>query len=288
MIIESCHELVPPEEIKPITEKIINNYVTEYCQNQAIVIGLNTIREILTRMPLALDEAQIEYLVEFRHYKKNSSVRMAGKSLVNFFRDVCPQLLPKKYIGRFTEVDKTNDKDNMIYGERRMVKGIDGVELLKEGDEVATQRILTDEDLKRIRIMKLKQAAKQIFKKESDDDEDKDDLSSLSESSDAQDQEDGEEEMSENDSDEKNEEKEGSEKDDEKKVDPERKAAIEMANRQYDMMHASSLEDENGESDMLDGMEEGEMEMEEGEFEWEEGESELEYPSENEEGSEAP
>ena len=53
-------------------------------------------------------------------------------------------------------------------------------------------------------------------------------------------------------------------------------------------MHASSLEDENGESDMLDGMEEGEMEMEEGEFEWEEGESELEYPSENEEGSEAP
>ena len=105
MIIESCHELVPPEEIKPIIEKIINNYITEYCQNQHITIGLNTIREILARMPLALDEAQIEYLVQFRHFKKNSSVRMAGKSLVNFFRDVCPQLLPKKYIGRFTDVD---------------------------------------------------------------------------------------------------------------------------------------------------------------------------------------
>ena len=69
MIIESCHELVPPEEIKPITEKIINNYITEYCQNQHITVGLNTIREILARMPLALDEAQIEYLVEFRNYK---------------------------------------------------------------------------------------------------------------------------------------------------------------------------------------------------------------------------
>ena len=49
-------------------------------------------------------------------------------------------------------------------------------------------------------------------------------------------------------------------------------------------MHASSLEaadgdDESGESDMMDGFEEGELEMEEGEFEWEEGESELEYPS---------
>lgn len=120
MIIESCHELVPPEEIKPITEKIINNYVTEYCKNDHITVGLNTIREILARMPLALDEAQIEYLVEFRNYKKNSSVRAAGKSLVNFFRDVCPELLPKKFIGRFTDVQDAISKEKMIYGERRI------------------------------------------------------------------------------------------------------------------------------------------------------------------------
>ena len=149
MIIESCHELIPPEEIKPIVEKIINNYVTEYCQNQSITVGLNTIREILGRMPLALDAAQVEYLVEFKNFKKNSSVRNAGKSLVNFFRDVCPQLLPKKHVGRFTKV---NEGEQMIYGEQRMQRGIDGVELLGEGDDVAAKRILTDEDLKRIRI----------------------------------------------------------------------------------------------------------------------------------------
>jgi len=63
---------------------------------------------------------------------------MAGKSLVNFFRDVCPQLLPKKYIGRFTKIDQSNKLENMTYGERRMVKGIDGIELLKEGADVAT------------------------------------------------------------------------------------------------------------------------------------------------------
>lgn len=60
MIIESCHDLVPPEEIKPVIEKIITNFVTEYCGNQQITIGLNSIREILARMPLALDESQIE------------------------------------------------------------------------------------------------------------------------------------------------------------------------------------------------------------------------------------
>lgn len=63
MIIESCHELVPPEEVKPLIDKITSNYITEYCNNQHITIGLNSIREILQRMPLALEESQIDYLV---------------------------------------------------------------------------------------------------------------------------------------------------------------------------------------------------------------------------------
>lgn len=114
MIVESCHELVPPEEIKPIIEKIIANFVTEYCNNKHITIGLNAIREILLRMPLALDEAQIEYLVGFRTFR-NSSVVNAAKSLINYFRDVCPQLLPKKFRGRFTTEDDDNKKENLVY-----------------------------------------------------------------------------------------------------------------------------------------------------------------------------
>ena len=57
MIIESCHDLVPPEDVKPVIERILSNYATEYCPTPHIVIGINTIREILVRMPLALDEA---------------------------------------------------------------------------------------------------------------------------------------------------------------------------------------------------------------------------------------
>mmetsp|Transcript_47677 Transcript_47677/g.34927 ORF Transcript_47677/g.34927 Transcript_47677/m.34927 type:complete len:110 (+) Transcript_47677:356-685(+) len=109
MIVESCHELVPPEELRPIIEKIMSNYVNEYCSNQHITIGLNAIREILSRMPLAVEESQIEYLLQFRTFK-NASVKNAAKSLVNFFRDVCPELLPKKLRGRFTEIDEDNSK----------------------------------------------------------------------------------------------------------------------------------------------------------------------------------
>ena len=72
MVIESCHNLIPPETIKPIVDRIISNYVTEYCNNTHITIGLNAIREILMRMPLALEESQIEYLCMFRGTKNKS------------------------------------------------------------------------------------------------------------------------------------------------------------------------------------------------------------------------
>lgn len=113
MIIESCHDLVTPEAIKPVTERIINNFVTEYCQNQNIVVGLNAIREILARQPLALDEGQIEYLCEFRT-TRNKSVASAARSMINFFRDVCPQLLPKKFLGRDQKLE--GPTDDLEYG----------------------------------------------------------------------------------------------------------------------------------------------------------------------------
>jgi len=129
MIIESCHDMVPPEEIKPIIEKIISNFITEYCNNKHITIGLNAIREILTRMPLALEESQIEYLVEFRNFR-NSSVVNATKSLINYFRDVCPQLLPKKFRGRFTKDDGENRKEDFVFGRAKLNFDIDGIDLL--------------------------------------------------------------------------------------------------------------------------------------------------------------
>lgn len=167
MIIESCHELVPPEDVKPVIEKIITNFVTEYCPNSHITIGLNSVREILSRMPLALDESQIEYLVMFREYR-NSSVVAAAKSLVNFFRDVCPHLLPRKFRGRFTKVDEDNKKENMVYGHKKVYNDIEGMEFLRkaeglaEDDNVAAQRMLTDKDFRKMKILKLRQAVKKV------------------------------------------------------------------------------------------------------------------------------
>ena len=64
-------------------------------------------------------------------------MRAAAKSLVNFFRDVCPQLLPKKFRGRFTVIDEANDKDAIIYGQQKVATKIEGEEYLSEGSDVA-------------------------------------------------------------------------------------------------------------------------------------------------------
>jgi hypothetical protein len=70
----------------------------------------------------------------FRSHK-NKSVNGAAKSLVNFFRDVCPELLPKKMRGRFTEMDETNAKETLMFGAEKLNYDIDGIELLRKAEK---------------------------------------------------------------------------------------------------------------------------------------------------------
>lgn len=57
---------------------------------------------------------------------------MAAKSLINYFRDVCPELLPKKMRGRFAEIDEDNEKEANAFGHVKVHKTIDGIEFLKK------------------------------------------------------------------------------------------------------------------------------------------------------------
>lgn len=255
MIIESCHELVPPEEVKPIIEKIISNFITDYCNNLHITIGLNSIREILLRMPLALDESQIEYLVGFRVFK-NSSVVAAAKSLINYFRDVCPNLLPKKFRGRFTKLDEDNRKEDMIYGKQKISYGIDGIELLEraegiESGNLMTTRILTDADLRKIRLLKLKNAVKGIthekLEGEAESEKDEEDEESLED-----DEEEGEEDMSDDE-----EGEDGEEGEDEMSEGDDEEEGEEDVSEKAESEKSDSFQDVNSGDEELSSEEEG-------------------------------
>ena len=96
----------------------------------------------------------------------------AAKSLINYFRDVCPQMLPKKHVGRFTDLEET--KTPMVFGQTKLAFNIDGIELLKEGEGVATERMLSNEDLRKIKYRQLKKAVQKVDRKkfrDSSDDE---------------------------------------------------------------------------------------------------------------------
>ena len=60
----------------------------------------------------------------------------AAKSLVNYFRDVCPHMLPKKYIGRFTEMDAPRELP--VYGDRKINKTIENL-IDREKKQISSQ-----------------------------------------------------------------------------------------------------------------------------------------------------
>ena len=64
--------------------------------------GLNAIREITKRCPLALDETLLKDLAEYKSYK-DKAVMMAARSLIQLYRTIHPELLHKKDRGRPTE-----------------------------------------------------------------------------------------------------------------------------------------------------------------------------------------
>lgn len=101
---QSCHPLVPPDVVEPIIKSIANNFVSDRRANEAIVVGLNTIREICLRSPLAMSEELLSDLVQYKE-NKDSGIAMAAKSLITLFRVLNPSLLPKKLRGKHTDMD---------------------------------------------------------------------------------------------------------------------------------------------------------------------------------------
>lgn len=169
MVVESCHDQVPPDEMKPIVKAVMTHFVTDYADTKFIVIGLNAFREMLTRMPYLLEEADIEYLLGFRRHK-HQSVGIAAKSLLNYFKDVCPQLLPKKLRGRDTKIeDEADRKENVLqFGSQKVFKDIDGLQLLRDTEQQEfdpAEQILSNADLKKIRFLQLRKAALKVDKK---------------------------------------------------------------------------------------------------------------------------
>lgn len=130
---QASHELVPPEVIEPVIKAITNNFITERNSTDVMAVGLNAVREICARCPLAVNEDLLRDLVQYKSYKEKS-VMMAARSLIQLYRQSMPELLHKKDRGRPTE--ETIELKTKKYGEVETKDYIPGSEVLLEKKEI--------------------------------------------------------------------------------------------------------------------------------------------------------
>ena len=126
---QAVHALVPPDSLEPVVQTLANHFVTDRSSNEAMSIGLNTIREVCSRQPLTMSQGLLQDLVQYKT-SKDKGIATGARSLISLFREVRPELLHKKDRGK--KGQQNLDTVPMAYGAQVVNDKIDGLELLEQ------------------------------------------------------------------------------------------------------------------------------------------------------------
>ncbi|KAI5295717.1 Severe Depolymerization of Actin [Ascosphaera acerosa] len=139
---QATHKRVPPEELEPLVTKIANEFVSEASAAEVASAGLNAIREVCVRQPLAMHDTLLQDLVQYRK-SKDKGVMMAARGLLALYREVGADMLHKRDRGKDAAMAlRAGTKKQLKYGEEE-VTTIEGIELfqkLKEEERRARRR----------------------------------------------------------------------------------------------------------------------------------------------------
>ena len=136
---QATHSLIPPEDLEPLIQKIANEFVTEAAAAEVASAGLNAIREICVRQPLAMNPALLQDLVMYKK-SKDKGVMMASKGLLGLYREVGADMLRKRDRGKDATMGlKNQDRKERRFGEEA-VGEIEGLELLEKWKEEERQK----------------------------------------------------------------------------------------------------------------------------------------------------
>ncbi|KAF2485744.1 SDA1-domain-containing protein [Neohortaea acidophila] len=132
---QGTHNLVPPDVLEPLVQKIANEFVSEAAAAEVASAGLNAIREMCARQPLAMSETLLQDLVQYRK-SKDKGVQMAARGLLSLYREVGAGMLRKRDRGRDSTL-KLRSGDMEAHRRFGFVEdgGIEGLELLEKWKE---------------------------------------------------------------------------------------------------------------------------------------------------------
>jgi protein SDA1 len=131
---QATHNLVPPDVLEPLIQKIANEFVSEAAASEVAAAGLNAIREICVRQPLAMNDTLLQDLVMYRK-SKDKGTMMAAKGLLSLYREVGAELLKKRDRGKTAAMGlRSGEITERRFGEEEAgeIEGIELLEKLKE------------------------------------------------------------------------------------------------------------------------------------------------------------
>ncbi|KAF3926216.1 hypothetical protein ABW21_db0209415 [Orbilia brochopaga] len=126
---QATHDHVPPDLLEPIIRKIADEFVSEGVAGEVATAGLNSIREICARQPLAMNDGLLQDLTTYKG-SKDKGVMMAARSLIGLYRDVAPEMLKRKDRGK-TATMEMKSKEKLRFGEEAP-STIEGLDLLEK------------------------------------------------------------------------------------------------------------------------------------------------------------
>ena len=136
---QATHSLVPPDVLEPLVQKIANEFVSEAAAAEVASAGLNAIREICVRQPLAMNDTLLQDLVMYRK-SKDKGVMMAAKGLLSLYREVGADMLKKRDRGKEAAMGlRSGERKEQRFGEEAAGE-IEGIELLEKWKEEERQR----------------------------------------------------------------------------------------------------------------------------------------------------
>ncbi|KAI0484120.1 SDA1-domain-containing protein [Xylariaceae sp. FL0804] len=136
---QATHSLVPPEELEPLIQKIADQFVSEASRAEVCAAGINAIREICARQPLAMNETLLQDLVDYRK-SKDKGTMMAAKGLLSLYREQGADMLKKKDRGKNATMGlRSGDLKQQKFGEQPLGE-IEGLELLARWKEEEKRR----------------------------------------------------------------------------------------------------------------------------------------------------
>lgn len=220
---QATHELVPGDVVEPVLKTIANNFITERNSTDVMAIGLNAVRMICSRCPLAMGKDLLRDLVLYKAYKEKS-VMMAARSLITLYREQIPALLHKKDRGRLSEAQA--EMQPKQYGAVRAYDHVPGADALLKSVAVEDGNSDADSDSDSESWVDVNQSGDEININTDDSDSENSDNESEDGDADSDEQEDDGEEGEQSDSEEEGDEEQSvDESGDEEEIDLKKSSA---------------------------------------------------------------